>query len=272
MDSLLLPGAEAAYDTLAPAYDALTADYRHDLWLDRIEAAARACGLSGRRVLDVACGTGKSFLPLLDRGYSVEACDVSTAMVEIAQRKAGAAVRVTRADMRELPELGTFDLVLCLDDAVNYLLEASELVDTLRGVRANLAPGGLFVFDVNTLATYRTAFASDWARETDEHVIVWRGGADREAAAGSQSFATVDVFTRSDEDSERWQRKTSTHRQRHWQHAEISAALSAAGLDLLTCKGQRPGADVHDDASAPDNHKLLYVATLTSSEHEGGTT
>jgi len=259
MDSLVPSPALAPYDALAPAYDALTAGYRHDLWLDRIVELASACGLRGRRVLDIACGTGKSFLPLLERGYVVEASDLSAAMVEIARDKAGDVADVRQEDMRDLSQRGPFDLVLCLDDAINYLLDHDDLVATFRGVAANLGPRGLFVFDVNTLHTYRTTFATDWAHETPQHVIVWRGGADDAAPAGSLSEATVEVFTRRDAD-ELWQRRTSVHRQRHWQTPEIVDALTAAGLDLVTCKGQRRGARLHDDPGAVDNHKLLYLA------------
>src|ERR671937_3292070 len=76
-----------AYERLAPVYDLLTAGYDHPTWLGELELLARAHGLSGRRLLDLACGTGKSFLPMLARGYSVSACDISPAMVEIAREK-----------------------------------------------------------------------------------------------------------------------------------------------------------------------------------------
>jgi SAM-dependent methyltransferase len=79
---------QIAYDALAPAYDAFTAAYRHDRWLDAIERVAEVHGLQGRRLLDIACGTGKSFLPLLERGYDVTACDLSP---EMARRAAGKA-------------------------------------------------------------------------------------------------------------------------------------------------------------------------------------
>jgi predicted TPR repeat methyltransferase len=263
MATLALCPTLEPYDALAPAYDALTEGYRHDVWLDRILALAGSCGLRGRRVLDIACGTGKSFLPLLDAGYTVEASDLSAGMVEIAQRKAGDAATVRQEDMRDLPAHGPFDLVLCLDDAINYLLDEDELVATFRGVGANLDARGLFIFDVNTLQTYRTTFATDWAHETPEHVIVWRGSADEQAPAGARCQATVEVFTRRDED-ELWQRQTSIHRQRHWQTSQLAGALAEAGLDLVTCKGQRRGADVHDDPEAPDNHKLLYVSKRRS--------
>src|SRR5438270_2259575 len=104
------------YDCLAPYYDQFTAGYSYEPWISAIERRAILLGLDGRRALDIGCGTGNSTLPLLARGYSVLACDLSEAMVREARRKApDAADAFFVADMRDLPCLGEFDLVLCLD-------------------------------------------------------------------------------------------------------------------------------------------------------------
>src|SRR4051812_5469915 len=122
MEALLVPDqALSAYDALAPHYDAFTAGYDYERWLDALEELAREHGLRGRRLLDVACGTGKSFLPMLERCYDVVACDLSPGMVARAREKASGDVELFVADMRELPRVGSFDLITCLDDAVNYL-------------------------------------------------------------------------------------------------------------------------------------------------------
>src|SRR5688572_6001885 len=161
--------ATAAYDAVAPGYDLLTAGYAYDRWTAALEDLARDHGLRGSRLLDVACGTGKSFLPFLDRGYQVTACDVSPAMVGIAAAKAGGRARCEVADMRELPVLGAFDLVTCLGDALNHLPDLGAVEQALTGMAANLAPGGLAVLDLNTLAAYREV--PDAVAE-DEHRLV----------------------------------------------------------------------------------------------------
>ena len=147
--------ATRAYAVLAPAYDLLTAEYAYEPWLTAIERHAREHGLAGHRLLDVGCGTGKSFLPLLERGFAVTACDISPEMVELARHKVGPMAELHVADMRRLPVFGEFDLITCIDDAINHLLTLGEVADALSGMYDNLAPGGILVFDANTLAAYR---------------------------------------------------------------------------------------------------------------------
>jgi SAM-dependent methyltransferase len=213
-------GAEQAYEAIAPVYDDFTAHHDYELWLGNLLPKARGHGLRGRRLLDVGCGTGKSFLPMLERGWEVTACDISPSMLELARAKAGDAARLSVADMRELPVFGEFDLVWALDDAVNYLLSGEELREALSGMEANLAPGGLLMFDVNTLQAYRTFFAEVQQVERDGRLLVWRGQGSPDAAPGSTSEARFEVESGDDGvDVE-----THVHRQRHFPEAEVREA------------------------------------------------
>src|SRR5215212_803152 len=94
--------AATAYDTLALFYDRFTAHHDYELWTGGLLGLARAHGLSGRRVLDAGCGTGKSFIPLLERGFEVTACDQSPAMLDIAASKVGGRVALHCRDLRDL--------------------------------------------------------------------------------------------------------------------------------------------------------------------------
>ncbi len=245
-----------AYDALAPAYDAFTASYRHDLWLAEIERLAIAHGLEGRRQFDVACGTGKSFLPLLERGYAVTACDLSP---EMARRAAGKAptARVLVADMRRLPTLGAFDLVTCLNDALNYLLDPNHVASVFAGIARHLAPRGVAVWDVNTLHMVRSSFSSDWVADRGEWFLAWRGGASADVAPGTVVEARVDGFRHRDG---AWQRTTSHHRQRHWPIDEITRLAREAGLDVVQVLGQHRGARLETTLDEQRHIKALIVA------------
>jgi SAM-dependent methyltransferase len=256
--ALLLPDLSgSAYDGLAPHYDAFTAGYEYGRWLDALEALAIEHGLAGKRLLDIGCGTGKSFIPMLGRGYEVVACDLSPSMVERAREKARD-VEVVVADMRQLPRLGAFDLITCLDDAVNYLTSPGELRAAMRGFARNLGPGGVALFDANTLTTYGTAFASDSALDRDGAFICWRGEADPDPEPGMLASAWIEVFEAADDGS--WRRSRTRHLQRHHPREEVAAAVAGAGLELVAVRGQSPGARLDAEPDESLHSKVVYVA------------
>ena len=251
--------AGAAYAALAPHYDALTAGHDYDAWTGALEELAREHGLRGRRLLDVACGTGKSFLPFLARGYEVSACDLSPEMLAVARRKAGGRARIFRADMRALPATAPVELVICLDDALNYLLDPDDLASAFASARRCLEPGGLYVFDVNTLGAYRSVFATDSWSEAGGELFVWRGRSGRELAPGTVAHATIEIFAPAGRD--RWQRLTSEHHQRHHTDAEIRSALRAAGLRCVAVRGLTPDGTLHRRVAELRHTKRIYLAT-----------
>jgi SAM-dependent methyltransferase len=248
--------AQRAYDALATHYDLFTSGHDYEAWTAALEGLLRRHGATRGALLDVACGTGNSFIPLRRRGWSVTGCDVSGAMLREAARKAPG-VPLSVCDMRRLPRLGSFDVVWCLDDAVNYLLGADQLADALAGMRRNLRPGGLLLFDVNTLGTYRGFFASNSVVTAEDRVVVWEGRSSASFRPGGRAEAAVTAFVR-EEDG--WRRRQAVHRQRHHPQGDVTAALERAGLQPLGIYGQGldglPGPGVDELRHT----KAIYVA------------
>jgi SAM-dependent methyltransferase len=253
--------AERTYEAMAPVYDHFTAHHDYEAWLGDLLAALERNGLQGRRLLDVGCGTGKSFLPLLPRGWEVTACDVSASMVELAREKAGDSVRLAVADMRELPRFGEFDLAWALDDAINYLLSAEELEQALVGMRENLAPTGLLLFDVNTLLAYRTFFAETETVERGGWRLVWTGEATADVAPGSICESTLES-TPLDGVGGGAEASTLRHRQRHFPETEVLATLERAGLDCLDVYGHGLDGIPRQPLDESIHTKAIYIARI----------
>ncbi|MEA2441772.1 MAG: hypothetical protein QOH76_3196 [Thermoleophilaceae bacterium] len=260
MTLLLEDPARAAYDSLAPFYDRYTHDYDYDRWLTAIESVLLSHGFIGRCLLDVGCGTGKSFMPMLERGYEVTACDISPAMVEEARElAAGTDAEILVADMRELPVLGRFDLVTSIDDALNYLLSEEELRMAFAGVARNLLPDGLFVFDLNTLRCYRQHFVRDTAVEVAGAFFCFRGEGDATCIEpGAVVSSSIEVFTTDDGDC--WRRSSSRHVQRHHPPELVERLLRETGFELVDRRGQMTGAHLVPVGDEDAHMKLDYFA------------
>ena len=255
----LRSSALGAYEELAPLYDRFTAHHDYQSWTATLEGLALKHNLSGSRLLDVACGTGKSFAPFAARGYHVTACDLSPAMVERARERPGVAPeRVFVTDMRELPVVGRFDLVLCLDDALNYLLSPADVRRAIAGMAANLRPGGIAVFDVNTLHAYRSAFTATSWTEDAEVMFLWRGEPNGGVRSGARFAATLEAFRRGPDG--RFERSSSRHVQRHHPMPVLDRLLREDGFEEVRIYGQFPDGSVEDEADEERHTKFVYVA------------
>jgi SAM-dependent methyltransferase len=254
--------AEIAYEAIAPFYDDFTAHHDYELWLGNLLPELKRHGLKGDRLLDVACGTGKSFIPMLNRAWKVTASDISASMVELARSKVGDAADLSVADMRDLPSFGEFDLVWCLDDAINYLLSGEELSLALAGMRRNLGPDGLLMFDVNSLEAYRTFFAEEVGVERDGRRLVWKGRSSPDVGPSSISEASFEVLPAEGEDGPRI--TPEMHRQRHFPEAEVLARLEAAGLECLEVFGHGEDAVLRQPFEDEIHSKAVYISRPVS--------
>ena len=248
--------ARHTYDALAPSYDDFTLGYgyKYETWTATLLARAEAEGLRGKRMLDVACGTGFSFIPLLERGFQVTGCDVSPAMVAAARAKVGDRAELVVADMRELPDLGQFDLIWSLNSAMNYLLSTFELTATLTGMRRNLAPQGLLLFDLMSLKTARTFFVGDFTVEREGKRFLWKAAqvADEPVVAGAIGGGRLE--------QEGNPTGADDHRMRHFGKAEVLAAIAAADLRCVRVLGEDKG-ELHQDLDEENEPTAVYICS-----------
>jgi SAM-dependent methyltransferase len=247
----------SAYDAFAPFYDAFTVQSDYEKWCDEVVKLAARNGLTGHRLLDLACGTGSSFPPFLRRGFSVTGCDASGSMLALAAAKAPE-VELVQCDIRALPDLGSFDLVTCFDDSLNYLLDEDELSAALAGIEANMSAGGLAMFDLNSLLAYRTTFAGDSVSERDGTIFAWRGSSTRDAEPGSAAEARIDVFAPGGDGL--YNRITTRHAQRHFPRERVEALLAAAGLECISVHGVLEDCSLVEPADEAQQPKVLYTA------------
>ena len=135
-----------SYDKFSPFYD--------DFMGDRANSALRLRKLiaqnkpSAKTVLELACGTG-AVLTHLAKEYEVSGLDLSSRMLSVARKKLPGA-RFYRADMVAFDVGKKFDVILCVFDSINHVLEFADWKRVFSRIDAHLVEDGLFIFDINT--------------------------------------------------------------------------------------------------------------------------
>jgi SAM-dependent methyltransferase len=109
----------------------------------------------GGAILELACGSGRITRTLLAGGFQVIGLDLSGAMLARARyridrlsRSARKRVHLVRADMRRFALDRQFPLIVMAFNSFEHLYTRVDVQACLAGVRAHLAPGGQFAFDV----------------------------------------------------------------------------------------------------------------------------
>jgi SAM-dependent methyltransferase len=118
-------------------------------WKDYAKEAARVVDLvathgrsGGKRLLDVACGTGAHLPYLAAAGYDVQGVDVNPEMLAAARARLPG-VPFREADMVRLDLDETFDAIVCLFSSIGYVKTDANLRATVAGFARHLAPGGV---------------------------------------------------------------------------------------------------------------------------------
>jgi SAM-dependent methyltransferase len=158
-----------SYDRMARFYDAIMDDPspRADQVTDMIERYRPA----PRSLLELACGTGA----ILERLYWVPertGLDASPAMLAEARAKLPD-VELVESSMACFDLGRRFDVVICVFDSLNHLLDFGDWESTFATAHDHLTDGGLFVFDVNTVGQlHHIAEEQPWVFDFDGNVLI----------------------------------------------------------------------------------------------------
>jgi SAM-dependent methyltransferase len=137
-------------------------------------------GQGNRQLLDVCCGTGQLAVHFLGRGYRVTGIDLSDEMLSCARQNATPYIetgqaRFVQGDAADFALSERFGLAVSTFDALNHLPDQESLRACLRCVHRVLAPGGSFVFDLNTRAGLRSDWNNISVQDLEDSTIITRG-------------------------------------------------------------------------------------------------
>jgi SAM-dependent methyltransferase len=213
-------------------YDAFMVKYvDYKGWVDYVERVFRCFKVEPKTLLDLACGTGIPTLLLAKRGYRLTGVDRSEEMLAVLRSKQdGLAVATLAADIRDFSLAEPHDAAICLYDSINYLLTEDDLVRCFGCVRRALVPGGLFVFDMNTLF----GLAEHWGtrttvREAGGVYSVWQNSWDAEARVSTLHL----TFWEQPEPGKVGPKFEEIHQERAYEQVEVKRSLLAAGFERV---------------------------------------
>jgi SAM-dependent methyltransferase len=110
--------------------------------------ARRAAGPA----LELGCGTGRITIPIAQQGIPISGLDAVPGMLAAARAKAaGLPIEWIEADVRSFQIPAQFSLIFGTTGIFQHMLERADQEALLERVRAHLAPGGYFAFDIHFL-------------------------------------------------------------------------------------------------------------------------
>ena len=226
----------SAYEALAGVYDALTEDVGYERRADYLEKLFKRSQIPVHTILDLACGTGEMTAILTERGYELIAVDASPDMLAQAREKAagltGEPPVFLNQSMTELDLYGTVDAAVCCLDSLNYLTSPKDVQKAFQRLHLFIAPGGLLVFDINSLEKFTSLDGQVFLDETEDVYCVWRTEYEKRSRICSY---WMDIFTRRPDGT--WSRGEEEHRQRGYAVDELRAWLMDAGFTRVRTFG-----------------------------------
>jgi len=138
------------YDNFAFYYDLKYSQI--DLDLGFYHEMARRAG-ANPKILELACGTGRVALPLLEAGFKVTGLDISEKMLDIARAKVEEtgepsiimSSKFVQGDMRHFDLKEQFDLIFIALNSFQHMLTQADQLACLQVARQHLAPVGRFI-------------------------------------------------------------------------------------------------------------------------------
>ena len=263
-----------AYTDFAEVYDTFMGDVPYEEWADFLASLIEAYGVSRpvreqgevqeleeapefeetqeelevteedaliserNLVLDLGCGTGTLTELLYEKGYDMIGVDSSEEMLQIAMDKkfeTQSDILYLCQDMRELDLYSTVGTVVSVCDSLNYLLMDEDVLETFRLVNNYLFPGGIFIFDFNTIYKFEEVIGDTTIAENREDCsFIWENFYSCEDHINEYD---VTVFERQEDDL--YRKFTETHYQRGYSLNEMKAFLEKAGLTFVTAMDEK---------------------------------
>ena len=243
-----------SYGVFSEFYDALTANVSYDTVSQVLSSLLTRYGKSRGLLLDLACGTGSVSVRLAEKGYEVIGVDLSPEMLSEAQNKAysaGQNILFLCQDMTALDLYGTVDAAVCTLDGLCHLPDEESVFAALQKVSLFMNPGGVFLFDVNSVYKHRAVLGNNtFVYDTDDVYCVWQNTL---LSDGVTVQMDLDFFEPVSDEGD-YVRQSERFTERAYPRETLEAMLKKAGFTVLDVFDGYSGKPAHDTSE-----RLLFA-------------
>ena len=246
------------YGEFAKIYDKLIyEDIDYNLIAQRLKKIMQENNIEQKDYLDLACGTGNVTINMAEDFKNVYAVDLSDDMLMQAFDKfqeKNINAQVICQDMTELDLNHKFDLISCMLDSTNYILEEEDLMNYFKSVFNHLKDEGIFVFDINSYYKLSNILGNNIYIHDDDNVFYsWENVFEDEIVSMYLTFFV--------KDKKQYEKFQEEHYERAYKEDEIEEMLKNIGFSILNKYDGYTVNDVNEKSE-----RILYVVKKNMEE------
>lgn len=213
--------------------------------------------------LDLACGTGNVTKEVGKEFKNVWAVDLSSDMLVQAEeklREEKLKAKFICQNMSNLNIMKKFNLITCVLDSTNYILDECELEKYFRAVYEHLDDEGMFIFDINSYYKLTEILGNNIFNYDNEDIVyIWENVLENDIVDMYLTFFIKDgeVYRRFDEE----------HKERAYKEEFLDKLLNDIGFVII-----KKLDNYKEEKITYETERIVYILTkkqLGGNKNEG---
>lgn len=239
------------YKEFAHIYDRLIyGDIDYKKWAEVLLNICNDYNIKKEDYLDLACGTGNMTKELGRTFKHIWAVDMSHEMLTEAEdkmRNEKLKAKFVCQNIAELKLNKQFDLITCVLDSTNYILNDKDLSKYFYSVYEHLKEDGIFIFDINSYYKLTEVLGNNLYNYDDEDVVyIWENVLEQDIVDMYLTF-----FIR---EGELYRRFDEEHRERAYKMDFLDEMLNKVGFKVLKKLDNYESEDIKEDTE-----RIVYI-------------
>ncbi|GKU23893.1 class I SAM-dependent DNA methyltransferase [Clostridium folliculivorans] len=240
-----------SYNKFANLYDQLIyEDINYNSISDFILNLCKDNNINYEYYLDLACGTGNVAAILGKNFKNIFLVDSSDSMLINADKKfrdERMKCKIVCQDMSELSLNRKFDLVTCVLDSTNYILDTEDLKNYFLSVKRHMSENGIFVFDINSYYKLSEILGNNiFTYNSEEIFYTWENIFEDEIVEMNLTFFV--------KEGDLYERFEEIHEERAYKEDFIESMVKDAGFEII---GKYDG--YKNSGVEQDSERIVYV-------------